>query len=434
MKYIFAVLVILTFVGCSSKEAKIEIEDLVNIPQDVKYFTKNIDENVTLYEVQKEFDRYYFSMWNIEKPNETLEGVQWPFRSYRTGKSYGENLQLLEQKFFDEMYENSNFDSFLTLNKRALTIKHVNLRAFPTIRPLLKDPSLAGEGFPFDYLQNSTVCANKPILVSHYSKDRKWIYVFSSFANGWIQADEMVFIEKEHTDLWQNAQQVFIVKENIPITNEEGNFLFYSKIGMMLALVDEDDDNYTVLAVSAYKNNQAQFLQVKISKEIARKGILSLNKTNLELIIGELSTSNYGWGGMYEQRDCSSTLRDLFTPFGIWLARNSSMQSRKGKVISLENLSNNEKIEQIKKEAVPFQTLLYKRGHIVLYVGSYNDEIIIFHNTWGVKTKKNGVEGRVVIGKSLFSTLKLGKKQKNYDEEGEILKNLKSMNILTQKN
>ena len=148
----------------------------------------------------------------------------------------------------------------------------------------------------------------------------------------------------------------------------------------------------------------------------------------------DVSKTNYGWGGMYGQRDCSSTLRDMFAPFGIWLPRNSFQQSKIGKVIDLSSLTDDEKIGIIKEKAIPFQTLLYKRGHIVLYVGTINDEIIIFHNTWGIKTKEVEKEGRVVIGKTIFSTLKLGQNQKNYDKEAEILRNLRSMNIVTNRN
>jgi hypothetical protein len=148
--------------------------------------------------------------------------------------------------------------------------------------------------------------------------------------------------------------------------------------------------------------------------------------------MGEVFKSNYGWGGMYGQRDCSSMLRDMYAPFGIWLPRNSSQQAKVGKIINLENLTDDEKIAIIKNQAVPFQTLLYKEGHIVLYVGTFENEIVVFHNTWGIKTKKDDIEGRVVVGKTVFSTLRLGEDVQDYDKEGEILTNLKSMNILTQ--
>lgn len=440
MRYIFIILSIVLLTGCSLRDVKIDekkitskdIYDLQNIPQDVSYFAKNIDKNISFYEIQKKYEQRYFSMWNIEKPKEGLISVKWPFFSFRAGKNYGENLQPLEQSFFDTMLNNANFDTYATLNAKAVTLKEVSLRSFPTIKPLLKDPSLAGEGFPFDYLQNSTVHANEPILVSHYSKDREWAYVFSNFASGWIKTNEFAILEKKHIEAWQNAQQIAITKEDEPIYDSEGNFLYKSKIGMMFALISEDEETYTVLTVSSYKNSKPLFFKSKIYKNIATKEIMKLDENNLIAVIKEVSKTNYGWGGMYEQRDCSSMLRDMFTPFGIWLPRNSFQQSKIGNVISLSGLSDEEKIKVIKEKAVPFQTILYKKGHVVLYVGTYNDEIIVFHNTWGIKTKKDGVEGRVVIGKSVFSSLNIGKYLENYDEESSMLKNLVSMNILTQ--
>ena len=452
-RYLLVVFFILSFLGCSSTKEKVEapkkeikvkatevcvdiqkqeIYDLKNIPQDIKEFTKELDNNIPTYDIQKKYEKYYFRAWNFKTPNETIEDIKWPFKSYKIGSSYGENLQLLDKDFFQKLYKNANFENYLSVNKKALTLKHLNIRAFPTRRPLLRDPLLAGEGFPFDYLQNSTICANKPIFISHLSKDKEWAYIFSSFTSGWVKSADIVVLKDKYAKQWQEAQQIFLTKENIPIYGTDGEFLFSSKIGMMLALIKEEKDNYTVLTVSKYKNSKPLYLEAKISKDISHKGILRLTKENLNHIITEVSTSNYGWGGMYGQRDCSSTMRDIFAPFGIWLPRNSSQQAKIGKVISLENLNDYEKISLIKQKAIPFQTLLYKRGHIVLYVGTYNGEVIILHNTWGIKTKKDGTYGRIIIGKTILSTLELGKHQRYYDKESSILKNLSSLNILTR--
>jgi hypothetical protein len=437
MKYIFMLIAVIFFTACSTKEtgvktsANTKVYDLLNIPQDITYFSKNIEKKIPLYEAQVNYNRKYFSMWNIEKPKENIISIKWPFAAFRAGNTYGENMQPLEQSFFDEMLNNASFENYATLNAKALTLREVNLRVFPTNRPLLKDPSLAGEGFPFDYLQNSTIHANEPILVSHYSKDKEWAYVFSNFASGWIKSNQFAILEKERIDAWQNSRQVAIIKEGEPIYDDEGNFLFKSKVGMIFALIKEDEADFTVLTVSAC-HTKPIYHNSKISKNIATKEVLKLDENNLNSIINEISKTNYGWGGMYEQRDCSSMLRDIFAPFGIWLPRNSLQQSKVGKVISLNNLSDEEKITIIKEKAIPFQTILYKKGHVVLYVGTYNDEVIVFHNTWGIKTKKDGIEGRVIIGKAVFSSLNLGKNTENFDEESTMLKNLISMNIITQ--
>ncbi len=420
--------------ACSTKsDLKVktshELDDIAFIPQDARQYTSELDKN-TISVSQSEFESQYFSVWNSPAILERIEDIQWAFNIFKYGKSWGENLQLHTKEFFVEMRDNANFENYLEINIRATTIKEVNLRAFPTDRPLLRNPERAGEGFPFDYLQNSTIHANKPLLATHYSKDKEWIHVFSSFAYGWVKRNEIVFLDKKYTDLWQKAQQVFIIKENVPIYDLDGSFLFKSKIGMMFALIDEDESDYTVLTLSSHKNTQALFLKSKISKRSAHKGILPFSKDNMNMIVDEVMKSNYGWGGMYGQRDCSSTLRDLFIPFGIWLPRNSYQQSKVGELISLDGLSDDEKILVIKEKAIPFRTLLYRKGHIVLYVGTFNDEVVVFHNTWGIRTKENNIEGRYIIGRTVFSSLKIGESLREFDEEWGLLKNLKSMNIL----
>ena len=445
LKFYYIVAYIIFLSGCSqnsvttpvsdrvkdetAKTLKKSLSDINYVYQDVSLYSEGI--NKSFISAQEKFEEKYFRPWRIDKIGTTKDDAMWAYKLFNPKNSYGENLQPIPQQFFDEIKENSNFTKFSTLNKRAITLRELNIRAFPTDKPLLRDPSLAGEGFPFDYMQNSTVAANKPIFVSHYSKDREWVFIETSFAYGWVKSRDIVFIENRYTDIWQEAEQAFFIKDGVSIFTDEDDFLFKSRVGVMLPIIEESSNGYKLLTISNYRHSKALYVRSKVSKSIAHKGLLEFNSANINHILNEVSQVNYGWGGMYGQRDCSSILRDFFAPFGIWLPRNSYQQSKVGKVISLEKLSDKEKIETIKKYAIPFETLLYKKGHIVLYVGTYNDEIIIFHNTWGIKTKTNGVEGRYIIGKPIFSTLKLGEKLDNFDEDASILRALKSMNILT---
>ncbi len=444
MKYIYVCLSLFILQGCTQKSEIIAIPkqqkatqkkaeyvaDLKNIPQDVSLYSKGI--NKGYISSLDEYEKMYFSPWNIEKIDIPLKKAMWAYKVFNAKNSYGENLQPLSEDFFTNILKKSNFGAYSTVNKRAITLKKLNIRAFPTIKPVLRNPKKAGEGFPFDYMQNSTIAANKPIFVSHYSKDREWVFIKSSFAFGWVKSRDIVYIPKKYTDIWQDAKQIFFTKDNEAILTSKQDFLFKSTIGTMLPLIDEDNKNFKILTITNYKMNKPYYVESTFSKIIAHKNILEFNTKNINLIMHQLLHVKYGWGGIYNQRDCSSTLRDFFAPFGVWLPRNSYQQSRIGKVISLANMPDEEKIKTIKENAVPFETLLYKSGHIVLYVGSYNDKIIIFQNVWGVKTKKDGIEGRFVIGKTIFSTLETGKNLTTFDKEASLLKNLKSMNIVTQ--
>ncbi|MDF1877915.1 SH3 domain-containing protein [Sulfurimonas sp. SAG-AH-194-L11] len=449
MKFFYLICVLLLLNSCSVKDTQSQtqsnkslkpikikpsddkpefIADLKNISQDVSFYTKNIQEN--FFFAQEEYEKQYFKVWNLDKVSISLQDAKWAHRRYKVGDTYGENLQLHTEAFFRDNLQNANYEAYQSINKKALTLVNVNLRAFPTNKPVLKDPKQAGEGFPFDYLQNSSIAANKPLIISHYSKNKKWAFVESSFAFGWVKSRNIVIINDKYTKIWQKAQQVFIVKEGVPIYSQDNEFLFKSRIGMILPLVEEDEDFYTVLTLSKYKNKKPLYIQSKIEKTIASRGILKFNAQNINMILKEVSKTNYGWGGIFAQRDCSSTLRDFYAPFGLWLPRNSSKQSSLGKIIKLEGLSNDAKLKILKKEGLAFRTLVYKQGHIALYVGEYKNQAIIFQNVWGVKTKKDGVEGRFIIGRPIFSTLEVGKNLKNFDTNASMLINLKSISIL----
>ncbi len=406
------------------------VDGFTDIPQEVSLYTYTI--NKGYISSLESYEKMYFQPWNIQSMDIPLQNAMWAYKSFTSSNSYGENLQPLNKVFFEKIQENSNFDAYSTVNKRAITIKKLNIRAFPTDRPVLRNPDKAGEGFPFDYMQNSTIAANKPIFVSHYSKDKAWIFIKSSFAYGWVKSRDIVTIEKKYTDIWQNAQQIFILKDNESFYTPKGDFLFQSTIGTMLPLIEESSKVFHVLAITDYKLKQAYYVNSILKKSFGHNGILKFNAKNINRIINELLHVNYGWGGMYNQRDCSSTIRDFFAPFGIWLPRNSYQQSKVGKVISLENMSDSQKIAAIKQNAVPFETLLYKKGHIVLYVGTINNKIIIFQNVWGIKTIYNKIEGRFIIGKAIFSTLQMGSNLSDFDQNASLLKNLKSMNIVTR--
>ncbi len=408
------------------------IDDLKTYPQNIKGYIDNFKS--TNYNANLDmFEKKYFMPWSIDKAPQSLESIKWPFSSYTKKQMYVENLQEVDKYFFKNMLDKSNFKNFDKVRKYGITLRFTSLRNFPTSKPLFKDPKLAGEGFPFDYVQNSSIHPNEPIYISHYSKDKAWVYVFTSYATGWIKSHEFAYIDKEYTQKIKKAKLVFITNDNLNVYDKNDNYMFNGKIGMMLPLVKVNKSSYDVLAISKGKGNKAIFNTVEISKDKSSLGELKLTKNNLLKIISPMFYVNYGWGGLYNERDCSSTLRDIFAPFGIWLPRNSFQQSKYGKIIKLSKFSKEKKLEKIKKLAIPFETIIYRKGHILLYLGTYNGKVVVLHNVWGVKTKKDGIYGRHVIGKTIVSTLELGSNLSDYYEKSSLINGTVSMSILTDK-
>jgi hypothetical protein len=116
-------------------------------------------------------------------------------------------------------------------------------------------------------------------------------------------------------------------------------------------------------------------------------------------------------------------IRDLFAPFGLWLPRHSADQAKEGGTfIDLRNLSPEEKELMIMKYGIPYLTLLWKRGHIMLYIGHHQGKVLVFHNMWGVPTRDLlGRKGRKIVGHAAITTLHPGSEFINVDFPEDVL-------------
>lgn len=404
-----------------------KINDLEHFPQTLlPYFDNNYTNQETLLEIQKHFEERYYSPWMYTAAPICLKEAKWPITAFTGG--YGNNMKRVDPSWISELVTQSNYETFSTVNERAVTTKWMNIRVFPTQKPLYKNPDIPGEGYPFDLLQNSSVAFNEPVFISHYSKDGAWAYIFTNNASGWVETDGVMVINAQQIKIIQDKKKVFITQDKIPLYDKSHRFITYSRIGMVLPLLDETSESFTVLFVG--RNGILE--EMYIPKESAHIGSHLLNKEDLLQIGSNMLRNTYGWGGMFEERDCSSMIRDFFTPFGIWLPRNSASQANKGEVILFNGLDNVQKLSLIKEKGVPFETILYKKGHVLLYIGTYEGNVMVMHNIWGIRTiDPAGKKGRVIIGKTAITTLQLGQEVENFDFNNMLLTKLVSMNIFT---
>lgn len=405
-----------------------KVNDLEYYPQTIEPYVAQYDFNQSVpYEIQKHFDENYYRPWSYTAASICTQDAQWPIRAFQGG--YGSNLKPVDPQWLNEMSLQSNFQAYSTVNQYAMTTKWMNIRTFPTHKPLYRNPTLPGEGFPFDLLQNSSVGFNEPLFISHYSQDGGWAYVFTNNASGWVESNGIVPVTAAQILSVREKPKVFMTEDRVPLYDKNNRFIVYSRVGMVLPLLREDDHYFYLLFFYPDGNRG----ELTVPKHAAHVGFHLFNKEDMTKIANQMLRNTYGWGGMFEERDCSSMIREMLTPFGIWLPRNSASQAKKGEVISLKELTNAQKIALIKERGVPFETILYKKGHVLLYIGTFNDTVMVMHNIWGIRTiDPKGQKGRVIIGKAVISTLELGSDVENFDPNTMLLTSLLSMNIFTK--
>jgi len=366
----------------------------------------------------------FFLPWTEGSFRHSKEDLLWPFRAYLPGGVYDEAGILRQKGWFDELYDKAKVEAFGSVDAPGITLAEVDLRLFPTYEPIFLSPELPGEGYPFDYGQVSHVNGGEPIRISHFSADNSWAYVETSFAAGWVDAGKIAHVSREAIEGCLSMPMAAVVKDNEAVS-ENGRFLFNVKIGALFPLNKELLYELEVLVPTGRdERGFAKFDCVRLPREAVKRWPVEFTQWNAAAIINEMIGESYGWGGLSGKRDCSATIRDFFLPFGVWLPRNSRAQAESGSFISLEGLTALQKERLIIERGTPFASLLYKPGHIMLYVGTYRGKAVVFHNLWGLKTQVKGKEGRYVIGRSIFSTLDIGNDFPDIRSEGLLINNI----------
>lgn len=408
-------------------------EDLAFFPQTIAPYLKNIRARSGILPLQRRYKNHYYRVWASDYTPEPLQSVKWPFDVFGPEDAYGENLRPLPQAWFYAMMREADWKAYNSVAKGAIALRRLNLRNFPTAKPLFHTPCMAGEGFPFDYLQNSSVFANEPLYLSHYSRSGAWAYVLTSYATGWVPSDRIALIDEVQRQAWQQRPLLALLEDRMPVRTSQNDYLFEGYVGMTMPMQQSESGGFLAAAAIEHGVRKSRRVQIPMPRASAAAAPMAFNQKNIQRVIAPMMQTKYGWGGLYGERDCSSTLRDIFAPLGIWLPRNSSQQSKVGRVVSFEGLNDDEKLEKITSEAKPFETLLYLKGHILLYLGLYKGEPAVLHTVWGIKTvKENGDLGRYVVGKTVISSLRFGKELEGYSDTYSLLHQLESMNFVLE--
>lgn len=409
--------------GCTHRSTKPDaasadrpgmVADLMNMPQSARAYIPTPSPVPFLSperqaEYASAFVQEHYSPWDRSEPVHDLETVRWPLREWGSGSVFGENTLPIPKENLEALAEYADFDRYPAVKLPGITVCESSLRALPTQKPVFFNFARAGEGFPFDYNQNTLVHAQTPLFISHASADGAWLHVETRNAFGWLPARHIALLDDGDIDAFRSAPLAAFVKDHVPVTGSYGRHRFTGRIGALVPVVGDGEASYDVLIVDRDETGRAVLLDAAVSKDHIAVMPLPATAEVVARLLDEVMGQAYGWGGLYGNRDCSALLVDIFTPLGIPLPRNSKQQAAAGRFLSLQDISPEAKERMIRTGAVPFATFLWHPGHIMLYLGQYEGRAAVAHAVWGVKTEKDGIEGRHVIGRTVITSLEPGK-------------------------
>lgn len=400
-------LICLFFFGCSNnkKEEKQEpIADLLISQNALTYLPSKKAPPLSQEELLRLKENYlkkFFAPFLGLQPNPNLSEVFWIKSSLEKNLGYGENLKPLNPRMTQKILQDMQIPLYPSATQMAIVIKDCDVRAVPSIHPRYSKPT----GYPFDRWQNSMIFYGTPVLITHFDKSKRFAHIQTEFVYGWVDISHLAFVSPSQAkELVKIKNFVMPKNDEMIISDWRGDYLTQARIGKLFALADKDK----ILAFKRQSDGKLRIEKTRIDPQAFDLFPVAFSQNKVAEYINVLIGRQYGWGGLYEERDCSAFIRDIFANFGLYLPRNSFAQGNYGtRQVKLDNLASVQKEKVLLANATPFGSVLYLKGHIMLYLGEdEKGRAIVAHSAWSVNAGDIWKKKEYRLGGVVITTLK----------------------------
>jgi len=300
--------------------------------------------------------------------------------------------------------------------RRGITVDNALVRQLPTNDPAFYDFRQAGEGYPFDALQESALRPGTPVYTLARSVDGAWLLVYSPDLIGWVDARTVASVDERFISRWRDAAQRnlgAIVRADTPLADTSPGtttpvYRTFAPIGTVLPMMQWHDGRQAVMFPVADIERRAQIRTAALDTSTFVRMPWLLTPRHVAQVMKQQIGRPYGWGNTLFYNDCSAETRSLFAPFGVWLPRHSSNQLDAGKRTDLRAADIDTRLRALAERGRPLMTLIHINGHIMLYLGNVRDGQregesvpMTYQNVWGLSpadgSRRNVIGGSVIL-------------------------------------
>ncbi len=438
-KFYWIFLMIFMITGCRDHET-IALFPLDHYDQTLSNWIKPSDPDYDQSLLSREIQQYHFenfykhnfgalSPWNADYVNQILQhkapddlktleqGLFTQFSNQSKPEEqigYGENFRPHSQNWIDTIANNINVSELDHLNyqasHRAIAVENLPARVLPTDDPYYFSYKIAGEGYPFDNLQMSSVWVGTPLYILSETKDHAWSLVITPDFIAWVKTSGIARANEKFISTWETAakkQLAGITRTTTSMVDTKGVFRFSAYIGSFFP-AEKNSEKLKLMIPIADENKQAVIHYALLSENDAAMMPWSVTPHHISYLMSSLLGRPYGWGNLYFYNDCSSELKNLFAVFGIWLPRHSSDQVYVGKQVDLSAEPAADRLSYLMANGHKLMTIVYIDGHILLYIGNYQNPhsknheamAMTYQTMWGLRP--NPSTSRQVVGETVL--------------------------------
>jgi len=360
------------------------------------YNRKNIKTCKPIVDIQN-----YQESFSKEELTQLMQNLSTPSKYTR----YNSNGEKVDEEYYKVLIENLNLDKVSHTNevKYGITVRRTEMRTFPTYDRLFS----SRDDYKIDRSTETAVYPIEPMVIVSESKDGEWYFAQIYNYLAWIPSKDVALANKSILFEYVNNEEFLVVTGKRTYTNY--NYLnpelseLQLDMGVRIPLATESE-----IKEDFYDQNPAGNFVIKLPTRNAdgnlvfdyaliprlddvSLGYLPYTKANIINQAFKFQGERYGWGGMFNGRDCTSFIMDIYRTMGIKLPRNSSEQDKLAEGV-YHKIEETMTLEERKKT---FDNIgpgigLYMSGHAMLYLGKYNDEYYMIHDVSGFYNKTTG--------------------------------------------
>jgi len=328
-----------------------------------------------------------------------------------------EGKRIRQDLFSGEIGPNMGFDlvSARIRLKWGVATQATSIRALPTQVKMLEE---VGD-IEFDQLQFSLIKLWTPVAILHESRDGAWFYVQAPYVRGWVRAKDIaLFSSRDELKQWASSKKILVVTgESIAIYLDAAltDSSLRASMGTTLPLIAQSESAYEIRIPTRKADGSVligpAYVDLKSDVSI---GYPAFTQRNVIRQAFKLLGARYGWGGMYDGRDCSGFTHDVYLSLGVQIPRDSKQQGLVGTQLGHFEPGEyeREKINAL-RTGMPGNTLLRMPLHMMLYLGEIDGRFFVVHSTWAERVsmtsdEKNRINQVVVSDLSLNGKSYLG--------------------------
>ena len=292
----------------------------------------------------------------------------------------------------------------------GLSVRRAQLRLYPTALRAFPRADL----LDFESFQGGTLFPGEPVVIAHTSVDGKWYLVYSSQGPAWVLRTDVAEGAADTVFSYVNKKPYRVVTGDkvrtvfTPEAPEVSEYLLDMGTRVPISDLPEDQPvngqgsyvSWTIELPVRHDDGSLGFQPALLQKiKDSSDAYLPLTRANIIRQSFKFLGERYGWGHLYNARDCSGFTAEVYRSMGIFLPPNSGAQGNDP--VLKHQLFTEADSHQARVKAVmdaDVGDLVVVPGHVLMILGKVHGQpyviqdvpYAVFHDTTG-KTRMTKV-------------------------------------------